>query len=236
MDWQDQGTLLSSQRHGETAAIIDVFTQGHGRHSGVVRGGASRRLAPVLQPGQQLTLEWRARLESHIGTYRVEPLAARAASLLADRHALAALNAICSLLKFALPERQPHERLYDGTQELLESLTTGGDWPARYLLWELLLLESLGFGLDLESCAVTGTDDDLCYVSPKSGRAVSRQAAGDWADRLLPFPHPSSAAGISRGLRTTGYFLEHWLAPAIGDKPLPQARARFVNLMERRDK
>lgn len=156
MDWRDQGALLSARKHGETSAIIEVFTAKHGRHAGVVRGGVSRKIAPILQPGAQLDVAWRARLEEHIGSFTVEPVKSRAA-VLSDRMALAGgLNAICALLVFALPEREPpHPVLYRRTQAMLDLLTTNEAWPLAYLKWELALLEELGFGLDLSQCAVT---------------------------------------------------------------------------------
>ncbi|MFC2969389.1 DNA repair protein RecO [Acidimangrovimonas pyrenivorans] len=238
MDWRDEGVLLSVRRHGESAAIIEVFTPGHGRHAGVVRGGASRKLAPVLQPGAQLDLSWRARLEDHLGAFTVEPLRGRAAGLLSDRLALAGLNALCALLGFALPEREPHPALYAASVAMFDALAEEG-WPLAYLRWEMLLLEEMGFGLDLSSCAVTGSRDDLAYVSPRSGRAVSREGAGDWAPKLLPLPlcllgqGPASAAEIAEGLRLTGHFLGHHLAPALGNRPLPEARNRLVAALMR---
>lgn len=240
MEWRDHGILLSLRRHGEAAAIIDVFTEGHGRHAGVVPGGASRKQAPILQPGAQLDLTWRARLEDHIGTYRAEPLRSRAAAALSGRLALAGLNAVTALLSFALAEREVHKPLYRRSEQLLDLLGQDEIWPLAYLNWELALLEELGFGLDLSACAATGINDELIYVSPKSGRAVSRHGAGEWAERMLPLPPclrgegPAPDAEIAEGLRTTGYFLEHRLAPALGHRPLPEARARFVDLFARR--
>ncbi len=237
--WREDGTLLSVRRHGETSAIIEVFTEGHGRHVGVVRGGASRKLAPVLQPGAQLDVAWSARLDEHIGTFTVEPLKSRAAAVMSDRLALAGLNALTALLSFSLPEREPHELLYRRSLALFDLLGTNEAWPVIYLRWELLLLEEMGFGLDLGRCAVTGGRDDLVYVSPKSGRAVSAQGAGDWADRLLPLPPILMGQGVGPtsevldGLRTTGHFLANWLAPALGDKPLPEARQRLVDALAR---
>ncbi len=236
MNWRDQGALLSVRRHGETSAIIEVFTENHGRHAGVVRGGASRKQAPVLQPGSQLDVEWHARLDEHIGTFRVEPLLTRAAQVMDSRAALAGLNAICGLLKFALPEREPHPRLYAATQDLLNSLAAPDDLPRDYLMWELLLLEDLGFGLDLATCAVTGMSESLAFVSPRTGRAVSREAAGDWAEKLLPYPDLTSKNGSIAGLKTTGYFLEHWLAHSLGDRPLPDARGRLVAILRKAEK
>ncbi len=240
MDWRDEGALLTVRRHGENAAIIEVFTPLHGRHAGVVPGGASRRLAPLLQPGAQLDLAWRARLEDHLGTFAVEPLRSRT-GLLGDRRALAALNAVCALLHLTLPEREPHPGLYAATVGLLDRLGEGGDWPLAYVRGELGLLEDLGYGLDLSSCALTGARDDLAYVSQKSGRAVARGAAGDWAERLLPLPPcllgqgPADAGDIAAALRTTGHFLEHRLFPDLGHRPLPEARRRLVALLARVD-
>ncbi|WP_226688920.1 DNA repair protein RecO [Ruegeria arenilitoris] len=240
MDWRDHGILLTSRRHGESAAIIEVFTEGHGRHAGVVRRGASRKTAPILQPGAQLDVLWRARLEEHIGTFQVEPLRSRAAAAFSGRLALAGLNAVVSLLSFCLPEREPHPAVYNQTEQLMDLLGQDEIWPLAYLRWELAMLEELGFGLDLSVCAVTGAREGLVYVSPKSGRAVSGEAAGEWADKLLPLPPCLRGEGaapdaeITAGLQTTGYFLEHRVAPSLGHHPLPEARARFVDQFTRR--
>lgn len=240
MEWRDQGILLGVRRHGESAAILDVLTETRGRHAGLVRGGASRRMAPVLQPGAQLDLEWRARLEDHLGTFRVEPVRSRAASM-GERLALAGLNAVCALLLFALPEREAHPVLYHRTLVLLDLLDRPDIWPLAYLNWEMVLLEELGFGLDLRSCAVMGEQaNDLSYISPRTGRAVSRAGAGAWADRLLPLPPcllgegPAPDAEIVQGLEVTGHFLRDHLAPHLGDRPLPDARARFLERFRRR--
>src|SRR5690606_27986691 len=172
MDWRDEGILIAVRRHGESAAIIEVLTRDHGRHAGVVRGGGSRRMAPVLQPGAELAVEWSARLEEHMGHFRVDPVRAHSAWLLADRAALATLGAMTALISATLPERAAHPALYARSLETLGALGRAPDWPARYALWELALLAELGFGLDLARCAVTGTGEDLAWVSPKSGRAV----------------------------------------------------------------
>jgi len=239
IEWQDEGFVLGVRRHGETSAIVEVFTPARGRHVGVVRGGAGRRMAPVLQPGAQLALTWQARLEEHIGSFTVEPQRSRMAHVMGDAAALGGLNAVTALLSFALPERAPHPALYDRSRTLLDLLGHAEAWPLAYLRWELALLEEMGFGLDLSRCAVTGERDDLVYVSPKSGRAVSAAGAGEWADRLLPLPPcllgqgPVRAEEIAEGLTTTGYFLEKWLALALGDRPLPAARGRLADLLGR---
>lgn len=237
MDWRDEGLLLSMRPHGESAAIIEVLTAAHGRHAGVVRGGASRKMAAVLQPGTGLALEWRARLEEHLGSFTVEPLRSRA-HLLSDRLALAGLMSACALLRAALPEREPHPGLWQLTLALFDALGAEG-WTASYLRWELRLLEELGFGLDLTCCAVTGATEGLAFVSPKTGRAVTREGAGDWADRLLPLPEglvgegPLGMAAVVEGLQLTGFFLDRGLRPVLHDRPLPEARARLLDLLAR---
>ena len=237
MEWRDEGALLSMRPHGESAAIIEVFTAAHGRHVGVVRGGAGRRMAPVLQPGTQLAVVWNARLEDHIGTFTVEPLRSRA-GVLSDRLALAGLTSICALLRTALPEREPHPALWTDSIALMDALGKAG-WTSAYLRWEIRLLEELGFGLDLSSCAVTGATENLAYVSPRTGRAVSAAGAGGWADRLLPLP-PGLAgdatltpAALRDGLALTTHFLTRELAAILQSRPLPEARARLIDLLLR---
>lgn len=238
MEWRDQGTVLVARRHGESAAILEIFTEGHGRHAGVVRGATSRKHAPSLQPGTQVSVTWRARLEEHLGSFAIEPVQSRA-SLMSGRKELAALNAISALLSFTLPEREPYPKLYQQTITLLDVLEEPEAWPLAYLHWELALLDEMGFGLDLSSCAVTGAQGNLRYVSPRTGRAVTEAGAGEWKDRLLPLPlclvtpYAAPITDIQDGLRTTGHFLEARLAPALSDKSLPAARQRLLDLLRR---
>lgn len=238
MEWRDQGVLLSMRPHGESSAIIEVFTAAHGRHVGVVRGGGSRRMGAMLQSGNQLDLTWRARLDDHIGVFAAEPLQARA-GILADRLALAGLNAVCALLHVALPEREPHPLLWRMTIALLDRLNSVQPWVPDYLRWEMGLLEELGYALELTSCAVSGSRDDLAFVSPKTGRAVSRAAAGEWAQRLLPLPAmllgqgPAMAGEAAQAMALTGHFLNRSLEPVLNGRPLPEARARLLQLLIR---
>jgi len=240
MEWREDAILLAVRRHGESAAIIEVFTPSHGRHAGVVRGGASRKLAPILQPGAQLDVTWRARLEDHIGAFQVEPLRSRSVMAMQDRLSLAGLNAVTALLCFCLPERATYPRLYQETERLLDLLGQMDLWPLAYLKWEVSLLRDMGYALELDRCAVSGRDDDLIYVSPKTGRAVSRAGAGEWAARLLPLPPVLRGDGhgpdeeVARAFETTGHFLKSHLAANLGHKPLPEARDRFVDLFARR--
>lgn len=232
MEWRDEGILLATRPLGEGTALIDVFSGLHGRYGGALRGGASRKMAPLLQPGAQLDATWRARLDSQLGSFTVEPLRGRAGALLADRLALLGLGAVCALTRYALPERQPYPELYRHTLALLDRLGAPG-WLHDYALWELTLLEETGYGLDLGQCAVTGAREGLAFVSPRTGRAVTPEGAGAYAARLLPLPYglrPDGALdadGLRAALALSGHFLTGWLARAM-DKPLPEARARLV--------
>ena len=234
MEWREEGTVLRRRSHGENAVILDVMTAGHGRHSGVVPGGASARRAALLQPGSRLMLHWRARLDDQIGGFAVEPVASRA-GLMTDALSLAGLNAVCALLVFSLPERDPHPRLASATEALLDAMQASRDWGGDYLRWELLLLDEMGFGLDLGRCAVTGSAEGLAYVSPRSGRAVSLAGAGVYAPRLLVLPGflGGQGGGLAEGLALTGHFLDSRLAAGLVGRPLPAARARLAGLLAR---
>ncbi|MGF1501528.1 MAG: DNA repair protein RecO [Paracoccaceae bacterium] len=240
MDWRDQGVLLGVRRHGESAAIIELLTAEHGRHAGLVRSGGGVKLSAVLQPGAQLALEWYARLEDHLGTYKVEPIRSRAGRIMGDRARLAGLNAMSAMILSTVPEREPNPELYAATVALADALAEDQPpWPALYVLWEVSLLAALGFGLDLSRCAATGVRSDLGYVSPRTGRAVSRSAGAAWADRLLPLPafligqgKPTMGA-VREALRLTGYFLETWMLPAFESEALPAARSRLLEALER---
>ena len=239
IEWRDEGVLLAVRKHGEAAAIVEVFTEHHGKHAGVVRGGAGRRQGPILQPGGQFEVVWKARLEEHMGAFTVEPMRSRAAQVMADPLALAGLTSVVGLLNFALPERAQHGALYSASINLLDLICVTEAWPLAYLHWEMQLLEDLGFGLDLSCCVVSGTTKDLAYVSPKSGRAVAAHHAGRWKTQLLPLApcmigqSVADNGEIAAGLRTTGHFLEKWLAPSLGDRGLPLARQRLVERLFR---
>lgn len=240
MEWRSSGILVAARPHGETSVIIDVFTPDQGRHAGVVRGGTSRKMAPHLQPGAQLDVAWRARLSDHLGAFSVEPLRSRAGAAMGSRLSLAGLNAVCAMVVYCLPERDAHPDLYRRTEQLLDLLGQDDLWPLAYLKWEMALLTEMGFGLDLTACAVTGRVTNLAFVSPKTGRAVSPQGAGEWADRLLPLPPVLRGEGdadnaeISRALAVTGHFFETKLGPNMGHrKPPPEARGRLVDLLSR---
>jgi DNA repair protein RecO (recombination protein O) len=238
MQWQDEGVVLAARRHGESSAVVSLLTQAHGRHAGLVRGGAGRRARPVYEPGNRLRVIWRARLADQLGAFSAELQSAIAARLLDDPDRLAALGAACALLEASLPERDPHPLLYSQLSELIDVLVEQRSWPERYVQFELALLAELGFGLDLQACAVTGQTTDLAYVSPRSGRAVSRQGAGEYADRLLPLPdfllgrEPADPAQIQAGLRLTGAFLRRHLFDA-SERAMPNARERLVRQLAR---
>jgi DNA repair protein RecO (recombination protein O) len=233
MFWTDEGVLLAVRRHGESAAIVSVFTARHGRHAGLVRGGFGRRARPVYQQGNVLHITWRARLSEQLGAISGELKTPLAARLMAHPERLAGLAAACALLETTLPERDPHTDLYATLIGFLDELVAAPEWLERYVRFELALLAELGFGLDLSRCAVTGTSDDLIYVSPSSGRAVSRGGAGRYADRLLALPPfllgraPADPAQLAAGLRLTGAFLRRHLFDA-SDRAMPEARDRLL--------
>ena len=238
MEWRDEGILLWVRRHGESNVIAEALTQQHGRHAGLVRGGASKTQVAILQPGAQLSLEWKARLAEHLGSYKIDLVRSRAAAIMAAREPLACLNAISAMLVQFLPEREPNPDVYNLTLDLMNRLgNSDKGWPVTYALWELGLLNALGFGLDLRTCASTGISEDLVYVSPRSGRAVCRAAGGPFADRMLPLPQFLLGSGraqigdVREALRTTGYFFEKWVCPAFDIEKMPDARARLVKLL-----
>ena len=187
MDWSDEGIVLSARPHGESGLIVSLLTRAHGRHAGFVPGGGSRRASPVWQSGNVVEVAWRARLSDQLGNYTGELREPHAARALDDAAGLAGLSAACAVADSALPEREPHPAMFDGFRAFLGALGHPG-WPAIYVRLELGLLQELGFGLDLEKCAATGTTEDLAYISPKTGRAVSRAAAGPYKEKLLALP------------------------------------------------
>jgi DNA repair protein RecO (recombination protein O) len=238
MDWTDHGIVLAARHHGETGLVVNLLTAEHGRHAGFVPGGVSRRSRPTWQIGNVVEVNWRAKIADQLGNYSGELREAHAARAMDSATELAGLSSACALVDEALPEREPHPAMYDGFQAFLTVLGHEG-WPAIYVRLELGLLQELGFGLDLEKCALTGTVEDLAYVSPKSGRAVSRTAAAPYAEKLLPLPSFLSTGGLPadheelrQGLDLTGYFLErHVFWPH--NKPLPPARVRLIESLQR---
>ena len=236
MEWNDEAIVLSSRAHGENGVILELLTRNHGRHAGLVRGGASRRVKPSLQPGNSLHVSWRARLEEHLGSFSCELAKARAGELMESRVALAGLNAFTALTGAAVPERQGYATVFLGAEVLLDAMMSedAAHWMTLYIRWELGLLEALGFGLDLSGCAVTGATRDLTFVSPKSGRSVSREGAGIYAARLFSLPaflvhsHADEPTpnDIIAGLTLTGHFLQQRVLQPHG-KQMPPARLRL---------
>jgi DNA repair protein RecO (recombination protein O) len=238
MDWTDHGIVLASRSHGETGLVVNLLTEAHGRHAGFVPGGVSRRSRPIWQQGNVVEVGWRARLAEQLGNFTGELREPHAAKAMDSGVELAGLSSACALVDEALPEREPHPAMYAGFHAFLTVLGHPG-WAAIYVRLELGLLQELGFGLDLEKCAATGTTEDLAFVSPKTGRAVSRAAAEPYAGKLLPLPAflstgglPDGPEALRQGLDLTGYFLErHVFWPH--NKPLPPARARLIESLQR---
>lgn len=217
MEWTDRGTILGTRRHGETSIILELMTEKRGRHLGLVRGGRSRKLQPVLQPGNDVMVSWRARLDEHLGTFTVEPLKSRAADIMQDRLALSSLQMQTELLRL-LPEREPNSQLFTALQVCLEHLDDPLLLAELLIRLELAVLEALGFGLDLQQCVQSGSNSGLIYVSPKSGRAVGAAAGEPYKDRLLPLPqyltmqHAATAErsleALSQGFALSHFFLQ----------------------------
>jgi len=238
MDFTDEGIFISAKPLGEANAVAEILTAAHGRHLGLVRGGRSRRLRPLLQPGNLLSLSWRARLADHLGGFAVELIDPLAARVLDDQAALSAIGSLTSLAKL-LPERDPHPELYHGALQVLRALDDAARWPVLLVHWEVMLLQDLGFGLDLSACAATGVETDLAFVSPRSGRAVSRHAGEAYGDRLLELPRflvedeaDASPQDVVAGFKLTGHFLERHVLQPHG-QTLPQSRERLLGLLLR---
>jgi DNA repair protein RecO (recombination protein O) len=239
MNWSDEALILSVRPHGETAAIAEIFTRDHGRHLGFVHGGRSRRLRPILQTGNHVDVAWKGRLAEQLGHFRIELRRAMAAEVMSDPAALAGLASLATLLRL-LAEREPHPSLFEVSMFVLGYLDDVQLWPALMVRWELALLTELGFGLDLTTCAATGGNDQLIYVSPRTGRAVSASAGELYKDRLLRLPsfltgQPNgqpSAEDIVDGFGLTGHFLAaHVLGPR--EMVLPEIRSRMIELVVR---
>jgi DNA repair protein RecO (recombination protein O) len=237
MQWTDEGIVLGAKRHGESSVILELMTLERGRHLGLVRGGAGTRLRGVLQPGNSLRATWRARLDEHLGNYTVEGLNLRAAGYLPAAHAVHGVTHLAALCRL-LAEREPHAAIYGTLDAILDRL----DDPviaAALARFELAFLAELGFGLDLSSCAATGTTTDLIYVSPRSGRAVSRSGGDEYRDKLLALPAflrddaaPATAADLVNAFAMTGFFLDRHAFAARG-LAMPEARAHFVAAIAR---
>lgn len=244
MEWTDQAIVLSTRRHGETSAIVSLLTRERGRHAGLLRGAGSRRLRGVVMPGNEVRASWRARIADHLGTVHVEPAMSRAGFIMDDAARLAALSSACALLDQGLMEREAHPALYNATAVLFDALAAAtDDWAEAYFAWELGFLAELGFGLDLEKCAGDGRRENLGYVSPKSGRAVSLEAGAPWREKLLPLPrflvgergrpianHPRT--DLADAAQLTGHFLERHVF-SHESKGMPAVRGRFVEILLR---
>ena len=238
MQWTDEGLILSVRAHGETAAVVELLTARNGRHAGLVHGGRSRRLRPVLQIGNHVDVTWKGRLAEQLGHMSLELRRGYAAEAMPDAAALAGLSTLVTMARL-LPDRDPHPSLYEVTMFVLSFLDDRCVWPALYARWELALLDELGFGLDLATCAATGVSEGLIYVSPRSGRAVSAAAGEPYKDRLLalpPFLRARTGGGevtpahLREALRLTGHFLEARVLTPAGHA-MPEVRRRMIELM-----
>jgi len=237
MEWSDDAIVLALRPHGETSAVLEVLTETHGRHFGLVYGGASAKRRAFLQPGNKVRVGWRARVAEQLGSFTAEPVRLRAGDMFETRAALLGLNAFAAVAAAVLPEREPHAPAFEAADHLLDAIAEYGfeDWAPLFVRWELGLLDELGFGLDLSVCAATGAIENLVYVSPRTGRAVSAEAGHTYRDRLLPLPaflrrgekRPVSVKDIAASLDLTGFFLAQWVLTPHG-RTVPGARRRLV--------
>ncbi len=250
MHWTDESIVLSIRKHGESSAVARLFSHHHGVFAGVVKGAHSKTNRGVIQPGNVVSATWQARLSEHLGTLKAELTDPVAAFVMQDAAKLAALSSACTLIEAAMPERHPYPKLYKQLRIFLHVLKEEEHWHEAYVRLEMAILTESGFGLDLSQCASTGVREDLVYVSPKTGRAVSREAGEPYKEKLLLLPEfllpkalPRKAGeGISvpcspdtqetlAGLRVSGYFLDAWLLAPHGKK-LPAARQRLAQMMK----
>jgi DNA repair protein RecO (recombination protein O) len=235
MEWEDDAYVLSARAHGESGAIVDLLTSEHGRWAAHVAGGASRKMKPFLQAGARVIARYRSRVSEQLGSATMEPVGEGPSALFDDPDALAGLSAAAALAAGALPEREAHPGAFYGLEALILALAHPSIWPAVYVRFEAGLLQELGFGLDLSRCAATGSTDDLIYVSPRTGRAVSAKAGEPYKDKLLALPPflLGAQAGlgdgdVDLGLVLTGHFLEQFVFGPL-NRPLPPARVWLVD-------
>ncbi len=241
-NWQDEGIILSNKPYAELHSVTTILTKSHGRHAGLVLAGQSSKKRSMLQPGSLVDAQWRARLDEQLGTFKLELSKNYSALMIDSPLRLCALSSMCSLLESSLPEREPQPTLWQATTALLQilSLSKNDNELLNFLVnWELGLLQELGFALNLETCGVTGSTQELAYVSPKSGSAISKLAAGVYADRLLVLPmclggHVRVDNELAAGIKITGHFLQKNIYSPI-DKQLPSARQRLANVVESQD-
>ena len=240
MNWTDEGLLLSVNPHGEKSAIIQVLTRTKGLHAGIIQNAFSRKMSSTLQPGSQLHLNWSSRLEEHLGSYKVDLLKTRADIFLGNKLALDVFNSLSSLCISILAERDPMPEFYKITVKFLDQIVNQANWEFLYLDWELQLLTSIGYGLDLKKCVATGTTDNLFYISPKSGKAVCKEKGLKYDKKLLRFPdilkdkkkdNEFSRSELLAGLSITGFFLKKWLTYSFQNKQTMKIRQRLIDTL-----
>ncbi len=234
MEWRDEAIVLGTKKHGENSVILSLFTRDHGRHSGMVRGAFSKKNRGSLQAGNKVSVVWRGRLEEHLGNFQIELLESNAAQLIMDSGKLAALSTACTMVEMGFSDREAHPGLYETLSSLVIALDHES-WPQTYIKWEVTLLSELGFGLDFSQCASTGAKENLIYVSPKSGRAVSESAGYPYKDKLLPLPQFLLGKGemdeftYSQALRLTWYFFNRHMF-SVRNIDMPDTRQRLMKI------
>ncbi len=241
MNWEDNGILIEVRNHGEKNSIIKALTEHHGLCAGLVKGGQLKKFRGILHPGAQLNLNWSARLSEHLGNFNLDVVRSRSGLFMGGKLQLFCFNSLCAMILMFLAEREPERRLYLETKHLLEEIEGGLYWLQSYVNWEKDFLTEIGFGLELSSCAVTGSTKNLSHVSPKSGKAVCEKVAEPWKDKLLKLPKflissdnrvKAASAEVADGLVLTGHFLSSWALPEFNKNSLPDARTSFIRALE----
>ena len=249
-EWNDQGIVLSAKKYGEKGLIINVLSENHGRHLGWFNNYKSKNILADVQPGNLVNVFWKSRLIEQMGKFKIELISSVSGKIFDEKLKLQALNSVCSLLEKFLPERQSYYEVFNATKAFLNVIVMNDEvnnkqWIKGYVKWEIGLLSSIGFSLDLKQCAVTGQKNNLFYVSPKTGKAVSKDGAGKFAPKLLKLPTflggtevigSSLHEEIIMGLNITTYFFKNKLLLSINDPRimnLPNPRDRLENMIKK---
>ena len=239
MRWESEGIVLGFSLHNEKSYILEVLTKEHGRHKGLIRGIHSKNLRSIIEPGNEVKVLWSGRLETHLGNFTIEPIKAWSSLMLSQKYKLTALSSLCSLVSLTMAEKQPNDLIYYNSKEMIKKISSDDDWIKDYINWELELLSEIGYGIDLSKCAVTSKRDELVYVSPTSGRAVTLEGAGSYKDRLIKLPKfivskdaECDSNDIVDGLELTEYFFrKRFFEP--NNLNFPQSRNRLKEIFSK---
>ena len=249
-EWNDVGIVLSAKKYGEKGLIVNILTETHGRYVGWLNNYKTKNILSSVQPGNLVKVVWKSRIIEQMGNFKIELISSISGKIFDEKLKLQALTSLCSLLEKFLPERQIYSEVFNATKAFLDFIVINDEvdneqWIKWYVKWEIGLLSSIGFSLDLKQCAVTGQKNNLHYVSPKTGKAVSGDGAGKFAPKLLKLPKFLGGAEvigssvheeIIMGLNLTTYFFKNKLLSSINDTRLmnlPNPRDRLENMIKK---